>query len=33
LQREEFDRLYDLRPNYVRKSDAAIAWDSRRRAD
>ena len=33
LQREDFDRLYDLRPNYVRKSDAEIAWDSRRRAD
>jgi tRNA threonylcarbamoyladenosine biosynthesis protein TsaB len=33
LQREDFDRLYDLRPHYVRKSDAEIAWDSRRRAD
>jgi tRNA threonylcarbamoyladenosine biosynthesis protein TsaB len=31
LQREEFDRLYDLRPYYVRKSDAEIAWDQRRR--
>lgn len=32
LQREEFDRLYDLRPYYVRKADAEIAWDQRRRA-
>jgi tRNA threonylcarbamoyladenosine biosynthesis protein TsaB len=32
FQREEFDRLYDLRPYYVRKSDAEIAWDQRRRA-
>ena len=32
FQREEFDRLYDLRPYYVRKSDAEIAWDKRRRA-
>ncbi len=32
FQREEFDRLYDLRPFYVRKSDAEIAWDNRRRA-
>ena len=31
FQREEFDRLYDLRPYYVRKSDAEIAWDKRRR--
>jgi tRNA threonylcarbamoyladenosine biosynthesis protein TsaB len=32
LAREEFDRLYDLQPFYVRKSDAGIAWDERRRA-
>jgi tRNA threonylcarbamoyladenosine biosynthesis protein TsaB len=32
FQREEFDRLYDLKPYYVRKSDAEIAWDSRTRA-
>ena len=31
FQREDFDRLYDLRPFYVRKSDAEIAWDERRR--
>lgn len=31
FQREEFDRLYDLRPYYVRKADAEIAWDKRRR--
>jgi tRNA threonylcarbamoyladenosine biosynthesis protein TsaB len=33
IQREEFDRLYDLKPHYVRKADAEIAWDQRRRAD
>jgi tRNA threonylcarbamoyladenosine biosynthesis protein TsaB len=32
FQREEFDRVFDLRPYYVRKSDAEIAWDQRRRA-
>jgi tRNA threonylcarbamoyladenosine biosynthesis protein TsaB len=32
FQREEFDRQNDLRPHYVRKSDAQIAWDERRRA-
>ncbi len=32
LEREEFDRLYDVEPYYVRKSDAEIAWDNRRRA-
>lgn len=32
IQREEFDRLYDLKPNYVRKADAEIAWDKSRRA-
>ena len=31
LAREEFDRLYDVQPYYVRKSDAEIAWDQRRR--
>jgi tRNA threonylcarbamoyladenosine biosynthesis protein TsaB len=31
FQREDFDRLYDLKPYYVRKSDAEIAWDKRRR--
>ena len=31
FQREEFDRVYDLQPLYVRKSDAEIAWDKRRR--
>jgi tRNA threonylcarbamoyladenosine biosynthesis protein TsaB len=30
LEREEFDRVYDLQPIYVRKSDAEIAWDQRR---
>ena len=33
FQREDFDRLYDVRPYYVRKSDAEIAWDKRRRTD
>jgi tRNA threonylcarbamoyladenosine biosynthesis protein TsaB len=32
FRREEFDRVYDLQPHYVRKSDAQIAWDERRRA-
>jgi tRNA threonylcarbamoyladenosine biosynthesis protein TsaB len=31
FQREDSDRLYGLRPFYVRKSDAEIAWDKRRR--
>lgn len=31
LYREEFDRLYDVVPLYLRKSDAEIAWDQRRR--
>jgi tRNA threonylcarbamoyladenosine biosynthesis protein TsaB len=31
LEREEFDRVYDLQPIYLRKSDAEIAWDKRRR--
>jgi tRNA threonylcarbamoyladenosine biosynthesis protein TsaB len=31
FQREDFDRVYDLTPYYVRKSDAEIAWDKRRR--
>jgi tRNA threonylcarbamoyladenosine biosynthesis protein TsaB len=29
--REEFDRLYDVTPIYLRKSDAEIAWDQRAR--
>ena len=33
FQREEFDRVYDLKPFYVRKADAEIAWEHRRRAD
>ena len=32
FQREEFDRPSDVQPYYVRKSDAEIAWDQRRRA-
>lgn len=28
--REDFDRLYDVQPYYVRKADAEIAWDRRR---
>lgn len=32
FQREEYDRLYDLQPIYLRKSDAEIAWDKRRGA-
>jgi tRNA threonylcarbamoyladenosine biosynthesis protein TsaB len=31
LSREDFDRVHELRPHYVRKSDAQIAWDHRRR--
>lgn len=31
LLREEFDRPQDVIPYYVRKSDAEIAWDQRRR--
>ncbi|HEX9411628.1 MAG TPA: tRNA (adenosine(37)-N6)-threonylcarbamoyltransferase complex dimerization subunit type 1 TsaB [Actinomycetota bacterium] len=31
LTREDFDRLYELKPIYVRKSDAQIAWDRGRR--
>jgi tRNA threonylcarbamoyladenosine biosynthesis protein TsaB len=30
FQREEFDRMYELQPLYIRKSDAEIAWDRRR---
>ena len=33
LQREDYGRLEDVRPIYVRKSDAEIAWDRRRGAD
>jgi tRNA threonylcarbamoyladenosine biosynthesis protein TsaB len=29
--REEYDRLYDVVPMYLRKSDAEIAWDRRAR--
>jgi tRNA threonylcarbamoyladenosine biosynthesis protein TsaB len=29
FEREEYDRLYDVVPVYVRKSDAEIAWDRR----
>jgi tRNA threonylcarbamoyladenosine biosynthesis protein TsaB len=32
ISREDFDRLHELKPYYVRKSDAQIAWDHRRRA-
>jgi tRNA threonylcarbamoyladenosine biosynthesis protein TsaB len=32
LSREDFDRVHELKPYYVRKSDAQIAWDRRRRA-
>jgi tRNA threonylcarbamoyladenosine biosynthesis protein TsaB len=31
LLREDFDRLFDVAPLYLRKSDAEIAWDQRRR--
>ncbi len=30
FQREEYDRLYELAPLYMRKSDAEINWDRRR---
>lgn len=30
FQREEYDRLYELSPLYMRKSDAEINWDRRR---
>jgi tRNA threonylcarbamoyladenosine biosynthesis protein TsaB len=32
LAREDYDRVYELKPYYVRKSDAQIAWDRTRRA-
>jgi tRNA threonylcarbamoyladenosine biosynthesis protein TsaB len=32
IQREEYGRLEDVLPIYVRKSDAEIAWDRRRGA-
>lgn len=32
LFREEFDRLFDLTPMYVRRSDAEIQWEKRRLA-
>lgn len=31
LLREDYDRLHDLVPMYLRKSDAEIAWDRRER--
>lgn len=31
LQREEHDRLFEVVPLYLRRSDAEIAWDERRR--
>jgi tRNA threonylcarbamoyladenosine biosynthesis protein TsaB len=31
FQRESFDRLSDVKPIYVRKADAEIAWDQHRR--
>jgi tRNA threonylcarbamoyladenosine biosynthesis protein TsaB len=31
FEREEFDRLHDVVPIYLRKSDAEIAWDQRAR--
>jgi tRNA threonylcarbamoyladenosine biosynthesis protein TsaB len=30
FEREEYDRVYDLKPLYMRKTDAEIAWDRRR---
>jgi tRNA threonylcarbamoyladenosine biosynthesis protein TsaB len=30
FEREEYDRLYELAPLYMRKSDAEINWDRRR---
>jgi tRNA threonylcarbamoyladenosine biosynthesis protein TsaB len=32
LEREEFDRTFEVLPLYLRKSDAEIAWDKRARA-
>lgn len=32
FEREDFDRVSELKPHYVRKSDAEIAWDRRHRA-
>jgi tRNA threonylcarbamoyladenosine biosynthesis protein TsaB len=32
LEREEFDRVSDVLPLYLRKSDAEIGWDKRARA-
>lgn len=32
FQREDYGRLYDLQPIYVRKSDADLAWERRRGA-
>ena len=32
FEREDYDRLFDVAPIYLRKSDAEIAWDKRRGA-
>jgi tRNA threonylcarbamoyladenosine biosynthesis protein TsaB len=32
LEREEFDRAFEVLPLYLRKSDAEISWDKRTRA-
>jgi tRNA threonylcarbamoyladenosine biosynthesis protein TsaB len=31
LMREDYDRLFDVVPLYLRRSDAEIAWDQRAR--
>lgn len=31
LMREDYDRVHDISPLYMRRSDAEIAWDRRRR--
>ncbi len=31
FEREEYDRLYEMKPLYLRKSDAEIAWERRAR--
>jgi tRNA A37 threonylcarbamoyladenosine modification protein TsaB len=33
FMREEHDRVYDVAPMYLRKSDAEIAWDRGARGD
>jgi tRNA threonylcarbamoyladenosine biosynthesis protein TsaB len=30
--REDYDRVFDVAPLYLRKSDAEIGWDKRARA-